>query len=58
MTMSISSYILIMVLLVIGFFLGFIAGLRFMLEKIRRVCGYDLYIEVIDMLHTDASKEE
>lgn len=57
MSMSIFGYILIMILLVIGFFLGFTAGLRFMFEKIRRVCGYDLYIEVLDMLHTDANKE-
>ena len=37
--------ILILVLLVVGFFLGFIAGLHFLIQKIRYVCGYELYKE-------------
>ena len=58
MTLSIFGYILIVVLLFVGFYLGFITGSRFTLEKIRKVCGYELYIEVLDMLHSDVNKHE
>ena len=58
MVIGVGGYILILVLLVVGFFLGFIAGLHFMLQKIRYVCGYELYKEVLDMLHADVNKKE
>jgi len=58
MVIGAGGCILILVLLVVGFFLGFIAGLHFLIQKIRYVCGYELYKEVLDLLHADANKQE
>lgn len=56
MALGIGGYILILVLLVVGFFLGFAAGIKYLLDKIRNVCGYEVYKDVLNKLHTEANE--
>ena len=56
MNIGIAGFILIMILLFVGFCLGFIAGMKYLFNKIREVCGYDIYKDVLDQLHSNLVK--
>ena len=56
MVIGTGGFILILVLLVVGFFLGFAAGIKYLLDKIRNVCWYEIYKDILDKLHTEANE--
>ncbi len=56
--MTVGGFVLILVLIIIGYLLGYAAGQAFILHKIHEVCGYEDYRNVLNQLHTDANKED
>lgn len=58
MIIGFGGFVLIIVLIIIGYLLGFTAGQAFILHKIHEVCGYEDYRNVLNQLHTDANKED
>lgn len=56
--MGIGGMILVLVLVAGAYFLGFAVGQGYLLNKIKEVCGYETYRNVLNELHTDANKEE
>ena len=58
MIIGFGGFVLIIVLIIIGYLLGHAAGQAFILHKIREVCGYEDYRNVLNQLHTDANKED
>ena len=58
MTIGVGGFVLILVLIIIGYLLGHAAGQAFILHKIHEVCGYEDYRNVLNQLHTDANKED
>ena len=55
--MGIGGIILILLLIIGGYILGFGSGQAYLLNKIKEVCGYDMYKSMLDKLHIDANKE-
>ena len=51
MLVQIVGIILVLILIVIGYLIGFSEGIKFLLNKINKVCGYETYKGVLDELH-------
>lgn len=58
MTIGAGGVILILVLIFVGYLLGFAAGQAFMLQKLHELCDYEVYRNVLTLLHKDANKED
>lgn len=57
-TIGTGGLVLIFVLLILGYILGFAAGNAYVLRKIKELCSYEDYRNILSTLHADANKKE
>lgn len=58
MVIDYGGLLLIIVLLIFGYILGFVAGNAYILRKIKELFPYEEYRNIINVLHADTKKED
>lgn len=58
MVIGAGGLVLILVLLIFGYILGFAAGNAYILRKIKELFPYEEYRNIINVLHADTKKED
>ena len=58
MTIGVGGVLLFIALMILGFIMGFSFGLKYMLNKINTVCGYEDYKYIVNKLHDAVVEEE
>lgn len=58
MVIDYGGLLLIIVLLIFGYILGFVAGNAYILRKIKELFPYEEYRNILNTLHADANKED
>lgn len=51
--MGVGGFILVMILIIGGIFLGYTFGIAYTLRKIRERCGNDIYVTVMNGLREE-----